>query len=111
MVFAVAGAAVKLTQSDAEKIEAQAGKPIEEMNEEELQGHMDTLGIEEQEVTDTDVAALEAEGEDTSSPEQAAPQAASSDYTQELEKLSSLHDQGILTDEEFEAKKKEVLGL
>ena len=28
-----------------------------------------------------------------------------------LEKLASLHDRGILTDEEFEAKKKEILDL
>jgi hypothetical protein len=29
----------------------------------------------------------------------------------ELEKLAELHSQGILTDEEFQAKKKQLLGL
>jgi hypothetical protein len=29
----------------------------------------------------------------------------------ELERLAQLRDQGILTDEEFEAKKKQILGI
>lgn len=33
------------------------------------------------------------------------------DYTAELTQLAQLHDQGILTDAEFEAKKKQLLGL
>lgn len=33
------------------------------------------------------------------------------DYTAELEKLAALKKQGILTDEEFAAKKKQLLGL
>jgi hypothetical protein len=42
-------------------------------------------------------------------PPPAAP--AELDYTAELQQLAALHEQGILTDEEFEAKKKEVLGI
>jgi hypothetical protein len=34
----------------------------------------------------------------------------SNDYMQELEKLGELHEKGILTDEEFAAKKKQILG-
>ena len=33
------------------------------------------------------------------------------EYAGELEKLSQLKDQGIITDEEFEAKKKQILGI
>ena len=33
------------------------------------------------------------------------------DYMAELEKLAQLKNQGILTDEEFEAKKKQILGI
>lgn len=40
------------------------------------------------------------------STEQAAP-----DYTSELKKLASLKDQGLITDEEFSAKKKQLLGI
>ena len=42
----------------------------------------------------------------------AAPAApAQPDYTAELEQLAQLKNQGILTDEEFEAKKKQILGI
>ncbi len=49
-----------------------------------------------------------------SKPEGDVPQeqevADNSDYLDELEKLAELHEKGILTDEEFQAKKKELLG-
>jgi hypothetical protein len=40
-----------------------------------------------------------------------APAAAEPDYTAELEKLASLRDQGVITDADFEAKKKQLLGI
>jgi hypothetical protein len=47
--------------------------------------------------------------------EQAAPPPAAApaapDYTDELAELGQLHEQGVLTDEEFEAKKKQILGI
>jgi hypothetical protein len=33
------------------------------------------------------------------------------DYTAELEKLAQLRDQGVITAEDFEAKKKQLLGI
>jgi hypothetical protein len=43
---------------------------------------------------------------------QAAPAApAAPDYAAELEQLAQLKAQGILTEEEFEAKKKQILGI
>lgn len=33
------------------------------------------------------------------------------DYAAELQKLASLRDQGIINDEEFEAKKRQILGI
>jgi hypothetical protein len=45
-------------------------------------------------------------------PEAAAPAApAEPDYTAELEKLAQLKAQGIITEEEFEAKKRQILGI
>ena len=41
----------------------------------------------------------------------AAAQPAEPDYTAELEKLAQLKAQGIINDEEFEAKKKQILGI
>jgi hypothetical protein len=40
-----------------------------------------------------------------------APAAAEPEYMTELGQLAELRDQGILTPEEFEAKKKQILGL
>jgi predicted Zn-dependent peptidase len=39
------------------------------------------------------------------------PPEASGDYTAELEKLAKLRDEGIITAEDFEAKKKQLLGI
>ena len=47
-------------------------------------------------------------------PAEAAPAPAASsepEYMGELERLSQLRDQGIITDEDFEAKKKQLLGI
>ena len=47
-------------------------------------------------------------------PAEAAPAPAAPsepDYMGELERLSQLRDQGIITDEDFEAKKKQLLGI
>jgi hypothetical protein len=56
----------------------------------------------------------EASGDYYDEPEPAqAPQPAPAapDYAAELQKLASLRDQGIINDEEFEAKKKQILGI
>jgi hypothetical protein len=38
-------------------------------------------------------------------------QAAAPDYTAELEKLAKLRDEGVISAEDFEAKKKQLLGI
>jgi hypothetical protein len=43
--------------------------------------------------------------------EAAPPAAPQADYTAELEKLAKLRDDGIITAEDFEAKKKQLLGI
>ena len=52
---------------------------------------------------------LEAQGQ-APPPAPAAP-AAGEGYVDELEQLAKLHEEGVLTDEEFDAKKKEILGI
>lgn len=50
--------------------------------------------------------------EDFSSREEPAEAAAPEpEYVGELERLAQLRDQGIISDEEFEAKKKQILGI
>ncbi len=47
----------------------------------------------------------------TEAPEAAPPEAAESGQIEELKQLAALKDQGILSEEEFAAKKAQVLGL
>ena len=121
-VLVTAGAAAygayKLSQPDVEKIEQKTGVPVEELDDAELEKTMKELNIQPQEMTDEDKAALAASSEEGTTDKEAEatqpaakPVTQSDDYFAELEKLADLHERGILTDEEFEAKKKEVLGL
>ena len=43
--------------------------------------------------------------------QQATPSSSAADVSAELQKLADLHKQGVLTDEEFAAMKKKLLGL
>jgi hypothetical protein len=110
VLLAAGGAAyagVKLSQKDADKIEEYTGVPPEELSDEDLQGAMDELGIESMEMTEDDYAALDAEP--ATAPAQAPGEETS--YLEELEQLANLRDQGIISDEDFEAKKAQLLGL
>jgi len=107
---AAAYGAYKLSKQDVDRIEEHTGASIDELEDDELQGAMQDLNIQSQELTDEDRAALGSEGG------QAAPQAPTQyagegDYLDELAKLGDLRDRGIITDEEFEMKKKEILGM
>ena len=89
----------KLTKSQVEQVEQHTGTQAEELTDEQLEQAMDQLGIEPEELTDA-----EWEQVDTADDE---PE----DYLAELERLSELNKQGVITDEEFAAKKKELLHL
>jgi len=95
----------KMSKSDADRVQQHTGVAPEELEDAELEQAMDELGIEKQQVTDAD---QEEGGGSTAS--SSAPSSGGSDVDQ-LQKLADLHDQGILTDDEFAAKKKQILGL
>lgn len=117
--------AIKLKQADAQRIEAHTGKKPEDLTEEQLEAAIDELDIETEELTDADVAAIEAAGpEDAAPTATAAPAAAAApvapsappapaapDYITELKRLAELRDMGIITADDFEAKKRQLLGL
>jgi len=52
-----------------------------------------------------------APADEAAAPEAAAPEAITSEQIETLKQLAALKDQGILTEEEFSAKKAEILGL
>jgi hypothetical protein len=116
VVLAASGAyaAVKLSQKDAQRIEEHTGYPPDELEDQDLQDAMQELNIQSQPLTDEDQAALnQAPPPAAAAPAQSPAPAPSSEpsYLAELEKLGELRDKGIITDEEFDAKKKELLGL
>lgn len=91
----------KLSKHDVEKVEAKTGKPAEELTDEELEQVMAELNIAANEMTDEEMDQVDA----------ADPEGDDEDYIAQLERLAKLHEQGILTDEEFAAKKAQLLGL
>ena len=86
----------KMSKKDVERVEEHTGKTAEELSDEELDQAMSDLNIEAEELTDEEWEQAEN---------------AEDDYIAELERLSKLHDEGVITDEEFESKKAQLLGL
>ena len=103
----VAFGAYKFSTRDAKRIEEHTGVDPEELDDAELEQAMSDLDIDPQKVTSADVE----EGGQAPSSAPAAQSGGSEDYLDELTKLASLHESGILTDEEFNAKKAQILGL
>lgn len=95
----IAVGAYKLSKRDTERVEEYTGKPAEELSDQELDQAMSALDIQADEMTDEDLDYVD----EADPPEE--------DYIEELERLGELRDKGILTDEEFEAQKKQILGL
>lgn len=107
VVLAVGGmayGAVKLSQKDVQSIEQQTGQSVEDLSDEELKQAMGDLGIESQEITQEDQAALGTQGGYEEVEDEA-------DYLDELERLAELRDKGVISEEEFQAKKQQLLGL
>lgn len=97
-MVAIGYAGYKMSKKDVQRIEEHTGKNADELTDEQLEQAMEQLGIEQETMTDAEWA--EAEKADKEA-----------DYTEEIERLAELHEKGILTDAEFEAKKKQVLGI
>jgi hypothetical protein len=123
MVLLAAGgtaAAIKLSQKDADRIEAHTDASVEELTEEELAQAMRDLGIQSIELDDNDRAIITDQEanpppgttlETAPAPVAAAPAEPEATYLDELERLADLRDRGIISDDDFEAKKRQLLGL
>jgi len=116
MVLLAAGgtaAAIKMSQKDADRIEAHTGASVEELTEEELAQAMRDLGIQAIELDENDQAIITDQGAQapTTAPSPTAPAEPEESYLDELERLADLRDRGIISDDDFEAKKRQLLGL
>ena len=102
--------AYKIGKNNAQRVEAYTGKPFDTLNEDELATAMYDLNIELPEEDESQVmgqlddAAYDGQRTDDDYVDEP-------DYIDELERLADLQEQGIITEEEFEAKKKQLLGL
>jgi hypothetical protein len=101
----VAFGAYKMSKKDADKIKEHTGTDPEDMSDEELEKAMKELNIEKQMRDDSDQEAGE------NAPAQEGQGSDESSYLDELERLAQLRDDGIITKEEFETKKQQLLGL
>ena len=102
----------KLSKKDAQQIEEYTGVPPEALEDEDLKQAMTDLNLQSQPLTEEDQAALgQADAAEAAAAEPAAAPAAQDDYIEQLKQLAELKDAGILTEEEFQAKKKQILDL
>lgn len=114
-------AAMKLSSGDAQRIEEHTGLPPQDLEDQDLEQAMQELNIQAQSLTPQDQARLVQQDavpavpdpniQAAQSREEAPPVLNQPDYLAELEKLGELKEKGILTDEEFQAKKKQILEL
>ncbi|MEA3327687.1 MAG: SHOCT domain-containing protein [Chloroflexota bacterium] len=111
MVLAASGtaAAIKLSQQDAQKIEQHTGLSPDQLEDQDLNQAMQELNIQSQPLTPEEQASLDQQDSPMAPPTPTSSK--QPDYIAELEKLGELKSMGIITDEEFEAKKKQLLGL
>ena len=91
-----AAVAYKIGQNSVKQVEQHTGKSFDNLSEEELASAIDNLDI--------DLPADDQDEADETYVEEP-------DYIDELERLAGLKEKGIITEEEFQAKKKELLGL
>ncbi len=107
--------AIKLSQQDAQRIQQHTGMAPQELEDGDLAQAMQELNIQSQPLSAEDQAALNQSGAaQTQAPQSAQPTegpAPEQDVITQIERFADLRDRGILTEEEFEAKKRQLLGL
>jgi len=97
----VAYGSYKLGKSDVQRVEEHTGRSANELSDEEMGQAMDELGIQKQYVDDDDLAYID---------QQQPQESSQTSYLDELERLAKLRDAGYITEQEFEDKKKQLLG-
>lgn len=97
----VAYGSYKLGKRDVQRVEQHTGRSANELNDEEMGHAMDELGIQKQYVDDDDLAYID---------QQQPQESSQTSYLDELERLAKLREAGYITEQEFEDKKKQLLG-
>jgi len=97
----VAYGAYKLSKRDVQRVEEYTGRSANELSDEEMGQAMDELGIQKQYVDDDDQAYID---------QQQPQESSQTSYLDELERLAKLRDAGYISEQEFEDKKRQLLG-
>ncbi len=96
-------AAYKLNERDIRRVESTTGKSASDLTEAELLAAMRKLGIQKLELNDEERRVVE------KSSAQPASTTSTRDASEALHELMQLHYSGLITEEEFEQKKAEIL--
>lgn len=107
----IAFGAYKFSKRDSERIEEHTGQPVDQLTDEELEKAMADLNIEKQTVTEEEQQYIDAQDNPDDDEYDEEYEEEEPSYLDELERLAQLKDQGIISEEDFEAKKKQLLGL
>ena len=109
----VAFGAYKMSKKDADRVEQYTGIPPEELEDADLQQAMTDLNIPQQTVTaqDQEVGGAPAGATGAAGAGDAPGGGAGGDVLAQIEQLAKLKDAGVLTEEEFTAKKRQLLGM
>jgi hypothetical protein len=113
VVGAAAGVAYKLGKNQAQQIQDYTGYPPDQLSEEDLQAAMTDLNIQPEPLDEQDRQEIAAaQGSQAGSPpSQPASESSGEDYIEQLKQLAELRDTGVISSEDFEAKKQQLLGL
>ena len=115
MIALGTAAVYKFSKRDVERIEEKTGKSAEDLTDEELQQAVKDLQIQVDELSDEEYDEVdrfdEQDDAEDDGDDDSAPAGGKGDYIEQLTRLAELNKAGIITDEEFEAKKKQLLGL
>jgi len=105
---------IKLTQQDAQRIQESAGIPVDQLEDNDLKEEMQQLNIHPVPLTPQDQAALgiapTPQGTTTTIMHPSAPPAQPS-LEQQLTNLDGLKHKGLITEDEYTAKKRQILGI
>lgn len=102
---ATAGVAYKLGKNQAQKIQNYTGYPPDQLSEADLQTAMQDLNIQSEPLDEQDQLAVQ-----SAQTSQLPLDSGGNDYIDELQRLAELRDTGVITSEEFDAKKQQLLG-
>lgn len=111
---------IKLTEQEAHRIQEDTGLPPEQLEDNDLRESMQELNIQSHPLTPQDQAALGMQpspapqappGSSTTVVRQPPPASPQASIEQQLQSLQSLREKGLITEDDYNAKKKQVLGI